>query len=284
VFSALLVAECSLIVKDSSPPRAWRERTTALEAQLPKNLAPGAVLAVRTPTADTDVAAWIFGQVDAEVAAVEFGIPTLNGYSGNTPATWRTMSTCNDIGHNIRAGRHFLTEHGLPAPEIALGQLVLVGFGACDLTGMGSDPPLNLGRTYHFAQGGDGDELVADGFFPAEDWGRWTQGENAFLFFALQAAPVGSVSLSLEAISFSRAADRRQAVTILANGRNCAPLIVANGVSWAQVTCPAGSLRSGNNAIQLRIAHPIRPADVGVSNDWREIGLGLKTLTIAEIR
>jgi hypothetical protein len=130
----LLVAECSLINQNSSPPSAWRARLDVLEARLPKNLSPHAVLAIATePQKPGQVDfPWVLTQTDAVLAAVTLGISTLNGYSGNMPPTWKPMTTCRDIGDNLRAGRRFLTEHGVAAPEITSNQLVLVGFDTCD--------------------------------------------------------------------------------------------------------------------------------------------------------
>ena len=86
---------------------------------------------------------WILAQTDAELAAVTLGISTLNGYSGNHPPTWKPMTTCGDVGDNLRAGQHFLAEHGMPAPDITADRLVLLGFGACTPAELGRDPFLH---------------------------------------------------------------------------------------------------------------------------------------------
>ncbi len=279
--SAFLVAECSMVGHDGSAPAAWRARLAALEARLPARLPPHAVLAIATPPLGpgTDWP-WILPQVDADVAAATLGIVTLDGYSGNDPPTWRTMTTCGEIADNLRAGRHFLAEHGLPAPDIAPTRLVLVGFGSCAPVPLARDPPLALGRTYRFARGAAGNGFAADGFSHPESWGRWTDGRNAFLFFTLAAAPARPISVAVDAESLSRAADRRQVASILANGHPCGRLVVTATHPRAEITCPAGALRAGDNVLRLRIAHPTRPIDLGVNTDRRHLGLGLKTLTL----
>ena len=279
--SAFLVAECSFTNQYPSSPTAWRARLEALEARLPKKLPPHAILAVKTvPLGPGTDWPWILPQVDADVAAATLGIVTLNGYSGNLPPTWKTMTTCRDVADNIRAGRHFLAEHGLPAPDIAPGRLVLVGFGSCDPIPLAREPTLELGRTYRFARGAAGNGFVGDGFSFPEKWGRWTNGKNAFLFFALPAAPPGPVSIAVDAISLSPPADRRQVATVTANGRVCGRLVVALHRPRAGVTCPAGALRAGDNMLRLRIARPTRPIDLGFGPDRRHLGIGLKTLTL----
>jgi hypothetical protein len=129
----LLVAECSLINQNSSAPSDWRARLNAIEARLPKTLPPHSVLAIASePQKPGQVDyPWILAQTDAILVAVTLGIRTLNGYSGNIPATWKPMTTCRDIGDNLHAGQRFLAEHGLTTPDITSNQLVLLGFGTC---------------------------------------------------------------------------------------------------------------------------------------------------------
>jgi hypothetical protein len=170
--------------------------------------------------------------------------------------------------------------HGLPVPNITPSQLVLVGFGPCDLAGISREAALSLGRTYRFAFDAKGNDFVADGFSSPEHWGRWTDGSNAFLFFGLEAAPPGPVSIAIEAISFSPAPGRRQEVTIFANGRNCGRLVVTDSAPRTEVICLAGALHTGDNVLRFLVARPTRPVDVGLNDDARELGLGLKSLTI----
>lgn len=279
--SALLVAECSLIRVPASAPQDWRARTAALEAELPKPPPPHAILAVATPPGSAvGFWPWVIVQTDAQLVAISLGIPTLNGYSGNLPNGWKTMSMCADVAHDIRAGRHFRAEHGLPAETISPDQLVLVGFGTCGLAGLGDDAPLALGHTYHFAPGAAGNAFPGGGFSDPESWGRWTDGKNAFLYFSLAKAPHGPVTLVVDATSLSPAPDQKQVVTVLANNRGCGPLVVTQTAPRAEVVCPDGALHGGNNVLRLRIAAPTRPRDLGINDDSRRLGVGLRALVL----
>ncbi len=285
ILSAFLIVECSFVSAITSAPAAWRERAEALAARLPKRLPPGALLALSTKTQSEDITSWTFGQIDAELAASALGIRTMNGYSGYFPQSWRTPSNCDDVSHDLRAGRHFLVEHGLPNPGIAPGQLILVGFGACDATTLGHDPELVPGQSYRFGTGGSGSEFVGDGFSGPEDWGRWTDAKTAYLFFRLRAVPSGPLAITIEARSFSSAPDRRQAIKVNANGRDCGRFAIREHEPRARVTCPAGALQPGENMLRLRIARPARPIDLDrKSQDRRHLGLGLEMLTISAER
>jgi hypothetical protein len=100
----------------------------ALDARLPKNLPAGAVLAIAS---DPGWPGLLLTQTDAELAAVRFGVATLNGYSGSNPPSWRPMTTCRDVEDNLRAGRKFLKEHGLPGGHLPPSRLILVGISDC---------------------------------------------------------------------------------------------------------------------------------------------------------
>ncbi|MGH9438723.1 MAG: DUF7024 domain-containing protein, partial [Terriglobia bacterium] len=182
---------------------------------------------------------------------------------------------------DLRAGRHFLAEHGLKAPHFTPRQLVLVGFARCDPTELGRDPVLEPGRRYRFSAGGDGNGFIGDGFSEAESWGRWTDARSAFLFFRLAALPPGPVTIAIDGRSFSRAPDRSQVTRVLANGRPCGGFVLTDQVTSGGVTCPAGAFKAGDNTLRFRIARPARPIDLKLGNDRRHLGLGLETLTIA---
>jgi hypothetical protein len=278
MLSGLLIAECCAINRFDSSPASWQVRLQAIEARLPKNLPPHAMLAIASPPLGQD--GWLLPQIDAEVTAVTLGIYTLNGYSGNMPPTWRTMTTCGDIGYDIRAGQHFLAEHNLTEADVAPTQIVPVGFGNCDLTALGHDPTLQLGRTYRFMAGEDGNAFVGDGFSNPESWGRWTDAKNAFLFFTLNELPPGRVSVEVEANALFPVAKRKQEVTVTVNGRACGEFVLANGKQHAKAVCPAGALRSGANVLRFGIAHPTRPIDLNINHDKRHLGLGLQALAL----
>ena len=190
------------------------------------------------------------------------------------------MTTCDDVGHNIRAGEHFLAEHSMPEPDIQPEQIVLVGFGACNIAEVGHDPALQLGRTYHFMQGADGNAFAGDGFAPQESSSRWTNAKNAFLFFSLAESSPGPITVEIEASALSAAADRRQEAIVMANGRLCGSVVLSDSKQQANVACPAGAFRRGNNMLLFRVWRPTRPIDLGLNRDKTHRGIGLRTVTL----
>jgi hypothetical protein len=281
VLAVFLVAECSLITVPASLASDWQARFDAIKARLPKKLPHDAVLVIG-PEARRPGVDWpLLPDTDAESAAVVLGISTMNGYSGNNPPGWKVMTTCRDVWDNLQAGRHFLVENGLPAPDLRSDRLVLLDFGACDPTEFARGPVLEFDHTYAFAQGADGNQFPTEGFSQAESWGRWTDGEKASLFFRLDTTPPAAVSINFEAVSLSPAADGEQVVAVVANGQACGRLIVSVSRPNDKVTCAPGALRVGDNVLILHIEHPTRPIDLGLNADGRHLGLGLKTMTLA---
>jgi len=140
--------------------------------------------------------------------------------------------------------------------------------------------PLQLGRTYHFARGADGNQFLGEGFSHPESWGTWTDAKDAFLFFQLGTAPPAPLSIAIEASSLSPEADRKQIVAVVANGHACGQLVVTSSRPDATITCPAGAFGAGDNVLHLQIARPTRPVDLGMNADHRPLGLGLMTLTL----
>src|SRR5437867_4070724 len=65
--------------------------------------------------------------------------------------------------------------HQVPAPNITANRLVLLGFEACEVA---VELVLQLSHTYHFAEGADGTQFLADGFSEPESWGTWTTAKN----------------------------------------------------------------------------------------------------------
>jgi hypothetical protein len=277
--AVLLVAEAALVAPSHSSKAEWRRPETALIRQLPARLPPDAVLAVRTP----EFGYWVRDELTVELVALSRGLRAVNGYSGNAPPGWRRPLTCGDVGGDLRGGRHFRDEHGLPAPAIAPGQLVLIGYGDCDRAALLRDPVLTLGETYRFGMGQAGEGFLGGDFSSPEAWGRWTEGQSAHLYFSLASPPPKAVIVAIDAASFSAGTDGRQTADIDANGQPCGSVSLWAGHSAAQAICPAGALRQGNNVVRFRIRHPARPADTHVNADTRLLGIGLRSLTLRNV-
>jgi hypothetical protein len=276
--SLFVVVECTWIEPYAAASSVWQMRMNALAARMPRTLPSDAILAVASEPGWPGL---LLTQTDADLAAVNFGISTLNGYSGSNPPAWKPMATCADVKENLQAGRHFLMEHGFPAPNITRDRLVLIGLGPCDTDPLSGDPLLHLEHTYGFAARGDGSQFIAEGFSQPEDWGRWTNATDAFLFFSLAGAPSAPVSITIEGFGIPSSSNRPQTVDAAINGTQCGRLIITTSWTRATVTCPVVAFRPSDNMLRLRVAHLTRPIDIGLNSDRRHLGVGIRSLTFA---
>lgn len=276
LLSAFLIAECSLINHLSSNPGVWRERAEALKARMPKKLPGHAVLAVSVGGASG--MAQIGKQVDAIIVATSLGIRTLNGYSGNLPPTWKLLTTCRDVADDVRAGQRFRAQRGFPPLQIEAPNIITIGFGSCDLTGLDHDPELVLGHTYRFSSGGDGSAFEGDGFSYPEKWGTWTNAKNAFLLFSLPSAPTTPIAIVTNAVALPERNGHHQVVDVTANGHSCGTAAVRPNTAHTRIVCPVSAFRAGRNVLRFRVRLLQRPTDLHIDQDQRHLGIGLKTL------
>jgi len=82
ITALLLCSETVFFQKSRTPIEQWHERLQALEAELPRPLAPDSVLFIPK---DVSKPGYELPEVDAMILSQNLGIPTINGYSGKFP-------------------------------------------------------------------------------------------------------------------------------------------------------------------------------------------------------
>lgn len=146
------------------------------------------------------------------------------------------------------------------------------------------DSPLEYYLLGHRLRAWDGSERASIGLesnlympegwaFP-EDWGRWSLGKRSCLKFVPTPAlaALETPVLHIRGRYFGSA----EATELLLNGVSLGKHVLSD----AHVILPAGSLRGDYAVIELRHERPLRPADVGDSEDRREIKFGLELIAI----
>ncbi len=98
-FAVLLLASLSLVETNSFSPHStpkseWKARAEQLRTTLPNPFPEGGILwATSTPF---DHFAALYTELDAMIVAQDLGVPTLNGYSGNSPPGYVFPTNCTD--------------------------------------------------------------------------------------------------------------------------------------------------------------------------------------------
>ena len=116
------------------------------------------------------------------------------------------------------------------------------------------------------------------GFSDNEDFGRWCVGEKGFLIF--QVRKNATVTLRLDFVPFITDNHKADSVRIATNGVECGEFVITEN----KTICLNLDSRhiTNNNAIELELfpLNPKSPQELGISEDSRKIGFGLRTVTL----
>ncbi|MBA3232242.1 MAG: hypothetical protein H0T05_05425 [Acidobacteria bacterium] len=125
-----------------------------------------------------------------------------------------------------------------------------------------------LGTGWHAAErGGDGTTF------------RWVA-QGATLLLPLDHAAPTTLQIRLHAFGFPGATP--QALTVLVNGHQLAPLPVGPGWEVVQIDTDAGIWRAGVNRLRFDFTWSARPADVGLGGDPRELAAAVDYVRVVK--
>ncbi|UEM01401.1 hypothetical protein JL101_015435 [Skermanella rosea] len=145
------------------------------------------------------------------------------------------------------------------------------------------------GAEFSFEHGGNGTSLQARGLSGQEPWGTWTEGDEVTMEipFDVEAMPPGrDFGITLEANAFTNGNHRRQSADVVVNDEFLTTFSVDGdeGIKTVSITVPrAIAAKRRPIAVVLRLRNAISPMDLGVSEDGRKLGLGLRRLVIGSV-
>jgi hypothetical protein len=160
------------------------------------------------------------------------------------------------------------------------------GYGRC-----GDCPPLkaveisnlavSMGTDILFNAAGAGAIFLLDGWSTPEPWGTWTEGKNSHLILPLPTgADIRPMRLSINARGLLGEGHPSQTVTVSANGVAVGQIHFddVHNSGWRTLAVPLNAPvrgRQGLIEVTFEIERPVRPVDLGMSQDVRELGMGL---------
>jgi hypothetical protein len=128
-----------------------------------------------------------------------------------------------------------------------------------------------------FATGEASDLYLKGGWWPQEDWGVWSNGEVGAVQLNLADEMRGKrLGLKLELRSPSKTFAK-----ILVDGMPFA--VEVNGEKSVEVVVPESLSKDGKLLLEFVNEHPQTPKDLGINEDSRVIGLGLRSVSIRPI-
>jgi hypothetical protein len=143
------------------------------------------------------------------------------------------------------------------------------------------DPALRLEETIIFAEGSGAERFLGEGWSELESAGVWTVGETASLIFRLTPPPRMDVTLVLGVTPFVTPGHPEVELEVSAFNERLADRVFRHGEAHRafRVPLPAAA-EDGRTVLDLRIRHPARPIDLGLSNDPRRLGVQLASLEV----
>jgi hypothetical protein len=149
-------------------------------------------------------------------------------------------------------------------------------------------PTYRLSDIVDFSGKGDGWFYAAEGWSRHEDWGCWSEGEEARIVMRISGYIGQELTLNLTYAALVHPEQPCQKVAITGNGHAIANQEICLADNGGEPTphsykLPAG-LVSADGLLEIRIKTPdaISPKELGVNEDSRILGIGLKTLQIVE--
>jgi hypothetical protein len=168
------------------------------------------------------------------------------------------------------------------------GDLRNLGLGVRSMTIEPAAASWQRQRILTFDEGGNGLRFLARGWSSAEDWGTWSDGDEANIVFPAGAFPAVGPSgdvleLGATVSPFLAGSHKSLAVTVSANAQAVGTWHFDHGGSQAvsiQVPWTVVS-QAPDLTISFRIDHPASPAGLGVGTDSRLLGVGLQQMKLS---
>lgn len=131
--------------------------------------------------------------------------------------------------------------------------------------------------TYTIAPAGTGNFALRSGWFPVEQWGAWTAGKESSLLLPCNEKQISSGPELL--LTLSVRAFGQQAITITQNDKT---LFAGTITEPRDIDLKADTDQCKDKAIilKIKIQNPLSPKGLGLSNDARDLGIGLQAFTV----
>ena len=128
------------------------------------------------------------------------------------------------------------------------------------------------------------EEYLGPGWGGMENWGRWTVEAEAGIEFGLTNYSSEQLyELLLDGQMFSPSGlEPRQSVTVKLNG-NVLKVLTPDDMKALISIRFNGHILRDDNTLTFQVANPVSPNELGLSNDWRKLGLGLKSWMLKQL-
>jgi hypothetical protein len=143
--------------------------------------------------------------------------------------------------------------------------------------------PIGLDESVRFGIGGAGYAGLGEGWGEAEEWGTWSVGRRASLHVVVGRDHSFPLDVSLGYRSFVEG-ERALLVTCRAAGREISSwtCTVAGWRGTQRITIPLEAVTAeGVVKLEFEISNPRSPAELGLGQDTRQLGIGIESMRVA---
>ncbi|MDD5175816.1 MAG: DUF6311 domain-containing protein [Sterolibacterium sp.] len=136
----------------------------------------------------------------------------------------------------------------------------------------------------YFSSNGTGQKYKLLGWSAPENWGTWSDGDTASLLLDLSSRPKNDLELLIDGHAFLADKHPSQEVDILVNNHHAATLNYNqqhnSGVRVVKIPKVLALEKNGQLLIKFNFKNAKSPAELGLSEDARRLGLGIVSLEL----
>lgn len=133
-----------------------------------------------------------------------------------------------------------------------------------------------MNHSYFLKAGGDGSGVLGGGWFPHEDWGVWSSGSNAEVFFPCETSSESGLRrvIYITVVGFTHGMRSATDVEIVAEKSALWSGKLDNVAREIKLLVPETECANGLARVRLLVRNPESPMEAGLSADPRELGVG----------
>ena len=153
------------------------------------------------------------------------------------------------------------------------------------LAQFGQPAPIEINKEYPVFESGAGARFLSAGWHQGERWGRWTDGHVAVIKLRL---PVDDDLMNHCLVCHCVPVPNGTNISIFVNGiRGAFDLVPGDsGRDYLRIpltSCGSLGCTTGIRNVAICVGNPHSPFDLGINDDRRKLGIGLRTLQICSI-
>jgi hypothetical protein len=137
------------------------------------------------------------------------------------------------------------------------------------------------GKTYFFNSSVSSDNGLGQGWSVPESWGVWSIGTSSYIYFTLSESNFQRLNfMIIRGIPFLTERHENLDISLNINANKASQFHLTYPVKEQRLTLRLPPLKVGLNLLRINVSNPASPKNLKLSDDARQLGFGLTSLTI----